>query len=100
MDLIEKYLGEGMPYGNSPSLDSLKYKGPGSPRKKVKDIMSTVQDGAESSASIKWRKFYTDLVKKLKKERIPTLDLESLYKIAQTVKGFDADALEEIWSEI
>ena len=27
MDLIEKYLGEGRPYGNAPSLDSLKYKG-------------------------------------------------------------------------
>ncbi len=83
MDLVEKYLGEGL---KLPSLDSLKYKGPGEKRIKVKNLIDTAK--AEG---------FNKVVMALKKVKIPTLDLEEFHDLVYG-KGVDADDIENIFA--
>jgi hypothetical protein len=57
MDLIDKYLGEGKPYGNAPSLDSLKYnpKGKDLTADDLENLAKTVKGkSGEITANVAW----------------------------------------------
>ena len=57
MNLIDKYLGEGKPYGNAPSLDSLKYnpKGKSLTPDELEKLAKMVKGkSSEITANVSW----------------------------------------------
>jgi len=83
MDLIDKYLGEGRPYGNAPSLDSLKYNPAGKylTADELEDVAKIAKGkSGEITANIAWA------MKKNDKKKVKML----IDKFGQHVIGMDS----------